>query len=101
MLYFPALSFFIFLMFITAVCVLLPIKLRKFNHKVTLQRGFFLPDSRIVRDSEARSAKREREITALVDPSDLSWPWLGNFISRKIVGTAQRGVSRKKNNGVG
>ena len=61
MLYFSSSAFLISLLFITAVCVLFPIKLRKFNHKVTLQKFlFFLSNSRIVCDSEARSAKKEK-----------------------------------------
>ena len=41
MLYFSSSAFLISLLFITAVCVLFPIKLRKFNQKVTLQRFLF------------------------------------------------------------
>ena len=60
MLYFSSSAFLISLLFITAVCVLFPIKLRKFNHKVTLQKFlFFLSNSQQFESRELYQVNRE------------------------------------------
>ena len=72
MLYFSSSAFLISLLFITAVCVLFPIKLRKFNQKVTLQRFlFFFFFSYLIPDSlRQRGAKQGRNMvySGPIDP---------------------------------
>ena len=84
MLYFSSSAFLISLLFITAVCVLFPIKLRKFNQKVTLQRFLFFFFFSYLIPGQFATARREEPREKNKRPSWKLYQPQARFISFQV-----------------